>query len=71
MAARDANMKVVVDQKLCEGNNRCQESAPEVFEVGPDDLSRVLLEHPPSDLRAKVDLAIRLCPRQAIRLIED
>ncbi len=64
-------MKVVVDQNLCEGNNRCQEAAPEVFEVGEDDHSRVLLEQPPSKLRAKIELAIRLCPRQAIRLVED
>jgi len=36
-------MKVVVDQQLCEGNMRCQEAAPEVFEVGDDDKSRVLI----------------------------
>ena len=32
-------MKVVVDQKLCEGNMKCQEAAPEVFEVRDDDKS--------------------------------
>lgn len=64
-------MRVVVDQNLCEGNNRCQEAAPEVFEVGENDRSRVLIERPPSELRAKIELAVRLCPRQAIRLIED
>jgi ferredoxin len=63
-------MKVVVDQQLCEGNMRCMESAPEVFEVRDDDKSHVLIERPGEDLRAKVQLAVRLCPRQAISVTE-
>lgn len=64
-------MKVVVDHNLCEGNGRCAEIAPEVFELRDDDRSYVLIEEPPQTLRAKVELAARRCPRQAIRLIED
>jgi ferredoxin len=63
-------MKVVVDLKLCEGNMRCQEAAPEVFQVGDDDKSRVLIDKPPERMREKIKLAARLCPRQAIT-IED
>lgn len=63
-------MRVVVDPDLCEGNARCMEAAPEVFEVGEDDLSRVRIERPPETLRAKVERAARLCPRQAITLLE-
>jgi ferredoxin len=63
-------MKVVVDLKLCEGNMRCQEAAPEVFEVGDDDKSRVLMDNPAERMREKIKLAARLCPRQAIT-IED
>lgn len=63
-------MKVVVDLKLCEGNMRCQEAAPEVFQVGDDDKSRVLIDNPPERMREKIKLAARLCPRQAIT-IED
>ena len=63
-------MKVVVDLKLCEGNMRCQEAAPEVFQVGDDDKSRVLMDNPPERMREKIKLAARLCPRQAIT-IED
>ena len=63
-------MKVVVDLKLCEGNMRCQEAAPEVFQVGDDDKSRVLIDDPPERMREKIKLAARLCPRQAIT-IED
>lgn len=61
-------MKVVIDLKLCEGNQRCQESAPEVFEVRDDDKAHLLIEKPPESLREKVKLAIRMCPRQAITL---
>lgn len=61
-------MKVVVDLKLCEGNQRCMEAAPEVFEVRDDDKTHLLMEKPPEALREKVKLAIRMCPRQAITL---
>jgi len=61
-------MKVVVDLKLCEGNQRCQESAPEVFEVRDDDKAHLLIEKPSESLREKVKLAIKMCPRQAISL---
>ena len=64
-------MKVVVDHNLCEGNGRCVEIAPQVFELRDDDRSYVLRENLPQDLRAKAQLATTLCPRQAIRLVED
>lgn len=64
-------MKVVVNHNLCEGNARCVEVAPQVFELRDDDRSYVLVEHPPQTLRAKVELAVSLCPRQAIRIIEE
>jgi ferredoxin len=63
-------MKVIVDRKMCEGNMRCQDSAPEVFEVRDDDKSHVLIENPPERLREKVKLAVRMCPRQAITIVE-
>ncbi len=64
-------MKVVVNHNLCEGNGRCVQVAPEVFELRDDDRSYVLVEHLPPALRAKVELAVSLCPRQAIRIIEE
>ncbi|HUO04970.1 MAG TPA: ferredoxin [Candidatus Binataceae bacterium] len=63
-------MKVVIDPKLCEGNMRCQEAAPEVFEVRDDDKSHLLVESPTENLRAKVERAVRLCPRLAITIVE-
>lgn len=64
-------MKVLVDHKLCEGNGRCIEVASEVFELRDDDRSHVRVERPAANLGSKVKLAARLCPRQAIRIIED
>jgi ferredoxin len=64
-------MKVIVDQQLCEGNMRCQEAAPEVFEVRDDDKSYLLIQNPPESMREKIKLAARLCPRQAITVSDD
>jgi ferredoxin len=61
-------MRVVVDAELCEGNAVCANVAPEVFVVGEDDLAKVKLEAIPDALRAKVELAVRRCPRQALAL---
>ena len=44
---------------------------PEVFRVEEDDTLTILIERPPESLRAKVEEAVRLCPRQAISLVED
>lgn len=64
-------MKIVIDLKLCEGNERCAAAVPEVFEVRDDDKSHLLLERPPERLLEKIRQAIRICPRQAISLVEE
>ncbi len=64
-------MRVVVDREICEGNAVCSTWAPEVFEVGEDDVARVKIERPAESLRPKVELAVKRCPRQAIKLLED
>jgi ferredoxin len=61
-------MKIVVDRHACEGNARCSEAAPEIFEVRDDDKAYVKLENPPASQIEKLKLAVRLCPRQAIKL---
>jgi ferredoxin len=63
-------MRVVVDFNLCESNALCMDAAPEVFEVREDDFLYVLDETPDESLRAKVEQAARVCPKQAIT-IED
>ena len=61
-------MKIVVDYDVCESNAVCMAVAPEVFEVRDDDFLYVLDENPPEELRAKVEEAVRRCPKQAITL---
>jgi ferredoxin len=64
-------LKVVVDYDLCEANARCMEVCPEVFRVDDDDNLHVLIERPPETLRAKLKEAERVCPRQAITIVEE
>jgi ferredoxin len=64
-------LKVVVDYDLCEANARCMEVCPEVFEVDDDDNLNILIERPGSELREKLREAERVCPRQAITIVED
>lgn len=64
-------MRVVVDREICEGNAVCMQWAPEVFEVGDDDVARVKIERPDAALRPKVELAVKRCPRQAISIADD
>ena len=61
-------MKIVVDYDLCEANALCMGVAPEVFRVEEDDTLTVLIPEPGEELRAKVEEAARLCPRQAITI---
>ena len=58
-------MKTVVDYDLCEANALCMEACPEVFRVEDDDTLTVLMDEVPEELRAKLQDAERLCPRQA------
>ncbi len=63
-------MRVVVDYSLCESNALCVAAAPEVFEMSDDDMLIVLDEEPGEELRAKVEAAVRVCPKQAITIAE-
>lgn len=61
-------MKVIIDMELCEGNAVCSKVAPEVFAVGEDDKASLINPNPSEDLRAKIEAAVRRCPRQALSL---
>jgi ferredoxin len=64
-------MKIAVDYDLCEANAVCMDACPECFRVEDDDTLTILVPQPPEDLRGKVEEAVRLCPRQALSLLED
>ena len=63
--------KIVVDYDLCEANAVCMDTCPECFRVEEDDTLTILIEEPSDDLLPRVEEAVRLCPRQAISLVED
>ena len=61
-------MRIVVDYDLCESNGICVGHAPTVFELRDDDFMYVIDEAPDESLREQLELAVRRCPRQALRL---
>jgi ferredoxin len=63
--------RVVVDFDRCESNALCMAAAPEVFEVRDDDFLYVLDETPPESLREKCVEAARVCPKQAITIVDE
>jgi ferredoxin len=63
-------MKILIDDDRCEGNAVCMRVCPEVFRVGDDDHVHLLIKAPGEDLRAKVEAAVRRCPRQALSIEE-
>ena len=64
----EAAMKVVVDYDLCEANALCVRACPEVFRVEDDDSLTILMDEIPESLRKQCENAVRVCPRQALRL---
>src|SRR5215207_4908318 len=58
-------LKVHVDMDMCQSHGECAFVAPEVFELGDDDVLRWDPE-PDGALSDKVDQAINNCPVQAI-----
>ncbi|MGQ0803499.1 MAG: ferredoxin [Actinomycetota bacterium] len=65
------DVKVAVDPTRCKGYAVCMFEAPEVFELGDDNVAYVIDESPPDELREKVETAVRLCPTSALSIAED
>jgi ferredoxin len=62
-------MKVQVDMNLCQSHGECVLMAPDVFELGDDDVL-VWQEQVSDERRSRVQDAVDACPMMAIR-IED
>lgn len=63
-------MKITVDFDHCEVHGDCVVAAPEVFDIGDEDeVVQVLDAEPAESLRAKVEVAVRMCPVAAIKLV--
>jgi ferredoxin len=67
----EASVRVEVDRELCESNAVCVGIAPDVFELGDDDLARVRMTVVPPDREADVREAVALCPKIALTLLAD
>ena len=63
-------MKIVVDWDLCESNGRCVDACPEAFRLDSHDRLVILIERPGEELRAQVEQAVQVCPRQALSIEE-
>jgi ferredoxin len=64
-------MRVVVNMDQCESNALCMGVAPDIFLVDDDDNLTVLNETPDESARERVVEAVRVCPKQAITIVED
>jgi ferredoxin len=64
-------MKIVVDWERCEANGVCVRVAPEAFNLDEKDQLHVLVEHVTPEQRARMEQAVRDCPRQALSLSKD
>jgi ferredoxin len=61
-------MRVLIDELLCEGHALCEGIAPDIFQVGDDDMARVVMDDIPESRRDDVANAVRSCPKQAISI---
>lgn len=64
-------MKIVVDWDRCEANGVCMREAPDVFHVDEKDMLHLRTEQVTPEQRARVEKAVRECPRHALTLSED
>jgi ferredoxin len=60
---------VILDTQNCQAYANCLLTAPDVFDLDEDRGIAIIKEdHPPENLRAVVEEAVRSCPVQALTL---
>jgi ferredoxin len=64
-------MRIEVDLDLCQGHAMCELEAPGVFSVPRKSKVTVTEPSPSPSQRAEVEAAVRYCPTQALRLLDD
>jgi ferredoxin len=64
-------LRIVVNWPLCDGNGVCTVEAPELLDLDEDDNLVVKQERFGEDLQAKVENAVRVCPKHALSIEED
>jgi ferredoxin len=63
--------KVEVDFDVCEANALCEAMAPDVFFVDDDDFLQVEDPTVTDENRDRVQRAVNVCPKSALRINED
>lgn len=63
-------MRIEVDRLKCESNGLCVGFAPDLFSIDDTDELVVLNEEPSEDRRSAVELAVRMCPKQALSVLD-
>lgn len=61
-------MRVTVDETLCEANGFCESLAPDVFELGDEDVVQIADGPVAADREIDVRAAVEQCPKAALRL---
>jgi ferredoxin len=63
-------MRVGVDLDVCQGHGVCHMSAPEVYELDPEDGHSIVMVDPvPPELEADAQLGVDSCPERAISVL--
>ncbi|HEX7355795.1 MAG TPA: ferredoxin [Mycobacteriales bacterium] len=63
-------MRVVVDMVKCVGHGVCESLADDVFEVGDDGYTHLLVDPIPADREEIAREAVRRCPAQALSVAD-
>jgi ferredoxin len=63
-------MELRIDTTRCEGHAQCIIVAPELFDLGDDDVSVVLNPRPTNEQQDLAHRAAQMCPIQAISVGE-
>jgi ferredoxin len=64
-------MRIEIDLDLCQGHAMCELEAPDVFVVPHKGKVSVTSASPPATERAAVEAAVRYCPTQALKLVDE
>jgi ferredoxin len=64
-------MRIEADLDLCQGHAMCELEAPAVFSVPRKGKVTLLNNAPPENERGAVEAAVRYCPTQALKLLDD
>ena len=65
-------MRVAVNLDVCQGHGVCHMSAPDVYELDPEDGHSIVMVDPvPPHLESAAQLGVDSCPERAISVLAD